>query len=281
MWRRNTELSKIHRLAAATKTVFLANISHELRTPLNGIVGMMELLEDNATGKYSREYVKIIEYFVEILLDMIGDILDFATIEENKINIEYSEFHIKDLLIGICPSCVSSYNTPVTANSVNCILDISNTVPKSVQGDPVRVQQIITNLLSNAFKFTDYGSIKLSVSCEKSLDDTDFLVTYRVKDSGIGMSPKNKERLFTSFTQLHKGRSVGGTGVGLVICKNLCLLMGGDLSCESIEDSGTTFDATIRLKSVKDTNISDDLDDVSQTNFNHTWDLGKYLVQYA
>ncbi|VAW28480.1 Two-component system sensor histidine kinase [hydrothermal vent metagenome] len=240
---RNTqkELIKARRnaeAAAEAKAVFLANMSHELRTPMNGIIGMVDILKRTELTDSQQEYLSIIESSGENLLTIINDILDLSKIEAGHMELENISFCFRDevrRVINIMQIIADKKRLPV-----NLIID--KEVPDYVKGDPVRLKQIIINLVNNAIKFTAKGKITVSVE-KKSVDKGKVQLFFRVMDTGIGISSEGQKKLFQSFSQVDKSttRKYGGTGLGLMISKNLTQMMDGDIGVESVEGVGSTF----------------------------------------
>ncbi|MBV8780369.1 MAG: PAS domain-containing protein, partial [Phycisphaerae bacterium] len=239
------EEAKRHAEAAnSAKSEFLARMSHEIRTPLNGVIGMIELLGASGLNDAQKRYANLARESADALLNVINDILDFSKIEAGKIEIERIEFDIYKLIEDL-----NEFLSPL-ARKKSLFLSsyLSPDVPRRVMGDPGRVRQVITNLVSNALKFTERGGVSVRASVAQ-LDEQGPLLRIDVKDTGIGIPADRLDRLFKSFSQVDVSttRKFGGTGLGLVICKRLTELMGGTIQIESVEGQGTTFWFTVKL----------------------------------
>ncbi len=220
------------------KSEFLANMSHEIRTPLNGILGMIELTLLTELKETQKENLIIAQRCADSLLDVINDILDFSKMEAGKLIIEKTNFNINTLIDEI----VKSYALDISKKKLKLNVTISPDVPQYLIGDPNRLRQIINNLISNSIKFTEKGQINLSIRMINSLSDN-IEIIFEVADSGIGISPEGKERLFKSFSQVDSSftRKYGGSGLGLVISKQLVEMMDGKIWMESEKGKGSTF----------------------------------------
>ena len=230
--------------ANQSKSMFLANISHEMHTPLNSILGYCRLLEKSALAEIQRNHLHTLRSSAETLKAIISDILDFSKIEAGKLSLEYLPFNLR-----VAVDDALAMNSP-SAHSKN--LEIHSifqpNVPCHVVGDANRLKQIISNLLSNAIKFTEQGSITIEVSCQRLMDEfTEIRVA--VKDTGIGIHPKDGRHLFQAFSRVDSAlnRNSNGTGLGLVICKSLVKQMRGDIDFTSEPGKGSTFWFTLFL----------------------------------
>ncbi len=231
--------------ATQAKSEFLANMSHEIRTPMNGIIGMAHLaLATNLTSK-QRNYVQKIDNSAKALLSIINDILDFSKIEAGKLTIEKVDFD----LFALVDSVVGPMEFKIDEKNLELLVDYNNALGKLFYGDSLRIAQILTNLMSNAVKFTDKGEITLSIA--KASNNR---VRFEVSDTGIGLTSEQQSKLFTSFSQADSSttRKYGGTGLGLSISKQLTELMGGHIWVESQYGEGSRFIFELELPS-KDT----------------------------
>jgi signal transduction histidine kinase len=235
------------------KSEFLANMSHEIRTPINGIIGMSEFLANTPLEDKQEEFLRIIRSSANSLLNLINDILDFSKFEAGKIELEKIHFNLYEHI----EDTVKSMLFKAEEKNLRFLRSISPEVPQFVEGDPTRLRQILLNLISNAIKFTDEGSITANISMEEKTGET-ALVKFEIIDTGIGIGADGVNRLFKSFSQVDASttRQYGGTGLGLVISKSLTELMGGKIGVESEPGKGSTFWFTARLKLSKAENVA-------------------------
>lgn len=236
--------------ASRAKSEFLANMSHEIRTPLNGIVGFTELLQKTDLSRSQRRYMDHVHNSATALLDIINDILDFSKIEAGKLELNYEITDLNELISNSLD--VIQYKT--REKEVELIKEVDDGIPPYVLTDPVRLRQILTNLLSNAAKFTEKGTIIISVKPVRWLRETSRVqLLFSVKDTGIGISHENQKKVFQSFSQADHSttKKYGGTGLGLSITNNLLKLMGSRIKLESHLGKGSLFSFVLDLEIVK------------------------------
>lgn len=229
--------------ALNARSIFLANMSHEIRTPINGVLGSLQLLAtDNLTTKQT-EFVSIAKKSAHSLLSLVNDILDFSKIDSNQLTLEHTPFNINELL----ENCLEVFGFTATKKSIGLIANFSATKNIRIFGDPTRIQQIYTNLISNAIKFTAHGQVTV-ISNIRPLTDRHSILTVSVEDTGIGITEQHLPSLFSPFKQadLSTTRKFGGTGLGLSISQNLAELMDGKISVASTVGQGSIF--TVELE---------------------------------
>jgi PAS domain S-box-containing protein len=232
--------------ANAAKSRFLANMSHEIRTPLNGLMGMLQLLNLTDLTEEQEEYLRLAGTASDVLLTVIQDILEYSRLEAGKVELEYNEFDLHELL----DSLVNLFKLSARDKSLNLECQVGMNVPQKITGDAFRLRQVLFNLLGNALKFTDSGDIRLNVCLqEEELLSTKYLL-FILTDTGIGIPANKLNTIFDGFTQVDSSttRKYGGTGLGLTISKGLIEQMGGSIWAESTVGTGSRFMFTVPLK---------------------------------
>ena len=233
--------------SARAKAIFLATMSHELRTPMNGVLGCTQLLQDTALTDPQRQLLETMHRSAESLLVLVNDILDFSKIEAGKMSLEVADVEIIPLIADV----ITLTSEAAKKKGLLVQVHVASDIPTVLRGDPVRLRQILFNLAGNAIKFTEQGVIVVSVkmmTCHQNDHDA-VVLQWTVRDSGIGMTAEQQVKLFGAYAQadVSTARRYGGTGLGLLICRQLVELMGGTITVESMPGKGSTFLYTTRL----------------------------------
>jgi len=230
------------------KSIFLANMSHEIRTPMNSIIGFSELAKGDVITPQTQERLDHIIDNSKWLLQIINDILDISKVESGRMDLEHVPFDLGEIL----EHCQSIITPKALEKNIHLQFYTEPFIGKKLLGDPTRLRQVIVNILSNAIKFTHIGTVKVSATVTE-MTDTDCTVLFDIRDSGIGMTPEQMEKIFKPFAQADSSttRKYGGTGLGLPITKNIIELMGGNLEVESIPGLGSKFDFKLKFDTVE------------------------------
>ncbi|VAW93606.1 sensory box histidine kinase/response regulator [hydrothermal vent metagenome] len=250
--------------ASIAKSNFLATMSHEIRTPMNGVLGMAQVMTTTKLTEEQHLYLNTILDSGNSLLVVINDILDFSKIEAGKMELENSPFNLNKIITDI----ISLFRSKASEKNIQLIANIEENCPTDLMGDSLRIKQVLQNLVSNAIKFTEQGSIKINISGSVINGDSASLMI-NIVDTGIGIAPSAQEKLFSDFTQVDSSttRKYGGTGLGLAICKQFITLMQGEIGVKSLPDQGATFWFTLNLnlnKHIQDHTSTDKIEFTNQ-----------------
>ncbi|MFD2263292.1 response regulator [Lacibacterium aquatile] len=238
------EGEKVQRLAQA-KSAFLANMSHEIRTPMNAIIGLAQILNRSPLDKQQSDYVSKILTAGRSLLGILNDILDFSKADAGRMTLSKTDYDLNELLSSL--ATIMSVNA--SSKDIELLIEVDPTVPRLLNGDPLRLEQVLINLTGNAIKFTEHGHVRLVIAHEM-LGERELLLKVSVEDTGIGIAVDKRNQLFAPFEQgdTSNTRQYGGTGLGLAICKGLVELMGGEMGVRSELGRGSEFWFTIRTE---------------------------------
>ena len=247
----NLNISLKHSMEAAqqanvAKSQFLAKMSHELRTPINAVLGMNEMILRENKDASIAEYAENIKSAGNALLSQINDILDFSKIESGKLELISADYRISDILADV----VLLLCDKATSKGLKFVLDVDKNIPDGLHGDEVRLRQVLVNILNNAVKYTEKGSVELSVSMQDTAIDDEVLLTFHVRDTGIGIRREDLPKIFSPFHRIEERRirTVEGSGLGMSITKQLLEMMGSRLEVESVYGKGSDFYFSVRQK---------------------------------
>lgn len=232
-------------MATRAKAEFLSTISHEIRTPLNAIVGVGNLIHKTSLDDLQKEYARILKLSSQNLLELVNNLLDLSKLEARKVKLEERVFNLKDLLNVI----IHSFKIKAAEKNISLISEFPDDLPEHLLGDPIKLNQVLTNLIGNAIKFTREGHVKLEINIPEA-GEKKILLQFKVSDTGIGIPTDNLEMIFTEFSQASYDVNLeyGGTGLGLTISQKLLQMHGSELKVESEEGKGSEFSFELRYK---------------------------------
>ena len=271
-----TEAKNEASLASQAKGDFLANMSHEIRTPLNAIIGLTEAELRRDLPEANIENLRKINASGNVLIGIINDILDMSKIESGKFELALSEYDFVDLIY----ETAALNAVRIESKPIKFLISVDETIPRCLKGDDIRIKQLLTNLLSNAFKYTREGSVELRVGWQDDADGA--LLTFEIADTGIGIAPDDLKKLFSEYAQVNQQstRGIEGTGLGLVICRGLAELMGGYVSAQSEYGVGSIFTVIIRQEIVDGAPIGAETA-ASLKDFTYVPDYNKANIEYT
>jgi len=231
--------------ASRAKSEFMANVSHELRTPMNGIMGMIALALDTEEDIERNDYLETAQFSATAMMAVISDILDFSKLDARQLNLQFVEFRVADC-VG---AALETLRGSAEEKGLSIVTDVRSSVPETLIGDPLRIGQILSNLVGNAIKFTERGQVGIRVEAASEKDE-EFELHFSVSDTGVGIPAEKQDQVFECFTQVDMSstRKHGGLGLGLTICSQLVKEMGGRIWVESKIGAGSTFHFTVRLE---------------------------------